>query len=310
MQSQTAFQHEALLYRGMADFLLHAVPFIRDGLAAREPVLVVTATERIDALRAKLGAGAGQVEFADMTQVGSNPARIIPLWQAFIDREGKDGRLLRGIGEPIWPQRSAAELAESQWHESLLNVAIDKETPLWLLCPYDASALEPGVLREAHRSHPLVTEGGRRRESGAFRGRGGSLAPFATPLPDPPLGCRRMAFGPGELATVRSMVAAHAAKAGLSAERTQDLVAAAHEVATNCVRHGGGGGILRLWRDHKSVICDFSDRGHIDNPMVGRERPLTGSAGARGLWLANHMCDLVQIRTPAQGTVVRLHRNL
>lgn len=294
----------------MADFLHNAVPFIRDGLAAGEPVLVITSTLRIDALRSELGGDAAPVAFADMAQVGSNPARIIPAWQEFIDRERNDGRRLRGIGEPIWPERSPAELAECQWHESLLNLAIDPSTPMWLLCPYDASALDPGVIEEAHRSHPLVTEGGHRRESGAFRGRGKSVAPFLAPLLSPPLGTRAFAFGPGDLATVRGRVAACAAQAGMGAERTDELVAAAHEVATNSVRHGGGPGELRLWRDDHSVICDFRDGGQIDDPMVGRERPLNGSAARRGLWLANQMCDLVQIRRLPRGTVVRLHKKI
>src|SRR5258708_521441 len=42
-KAHTPYQHEALLYQGTADFLHHAVPFIRDGLEAGEPVLVVTA---------------------------------------------------------------------------------------------------------------------------------------------------------------------------------------------------------------------------------------------------------------------------
>jgi anti-sigma regulatory factor (Ser/Thr protein kinase) len=310
LEPHTAYQHEALLYRGTADFLHHAVPFIRDGLEAGEPVLVVTAQTRIGALRAELGGDAAQVEFADMAHAGSNPARIIPLWRDFIDREGSNGRRLRGIGEPIWAERSPAELAECQWHESLLNLAIEPATPMWLLCPYDALALDHDVIQEAHRSHPMVTEGGHQRESGAFRGRGGSVAPFTTPLPAPPSGTRQFAFGLGELATVRGMVAAFAAQAGLDPRRNDELVAAAHEVATNSVRHGGGRGALRLWRDDRSVICDFTNRGRIDDPMVGRERPLTGSAGGRGLWLANQMCDLVQIRTMPTGTVVRLHKKL
>ena len=109
---------------------------------------------------------------------------------------------------------------------------------------------------------------------------------------------------------VRGIVAASAASAGLDALRADDLVVAAHEIATNSVRHGGGRGELRLWRDDRSVICDFTDGGLIHDPMVGRERPLTGSAGGRGVWLANQMCDLVQIRNMPTGTVVRLHKKL
>ena len=309
MEPHVAFRHEALLYRGMADFLNHAVPFIRDGLEVGEPVLVITSAAQLQALRAELGSDAGAVEFADMAEVGSNPAWIIPRWQAFVDRESKNGRRLRGIGEPIYPERNADELSECQWHESLLNLAIDRATPLWLLCPYDASALDPGVVEEARRSHPLVTEGDHRRESDAFRGLGGSIVPFGVPLPSPPAIHQTFAFAAPDLAMVRRMVADHAAQAGLNEERKNNLVAAAHEVATNSIRHGGGGGVLRLWRDARSIICEFSDGGHIDDPMVGRQRPHMGSAGGRGLWLANQMCDLVQIRALPHGSVVRLHQN-
>lgn len=33
----------------------------------------------------------------------------------------------------------------------------------------------------------------------------------------------------------------------------------------------------------------------------------TGARRGRGLWLANEMCDLVQIRSSAHGTVIRVH---
>ena len=40
-QAVDEFRHEALMYAGMADFLAGTVPFIRGGLEAGEPVLVV-----------------------------------------------------------------------------------------------------------------------------------------------------------------------------------------------------------------------------------------------------------------------------
>lgn len=35
--------------------------------------------------------------------------------------------------------------------------------------------------------------------------------------------------------------------------------------------------------------------------------PTAEEIGGRGLWLVNHLCGLVQIRSSAGGTVVRLH---
>jgi alkanesulfonate monooxygenase SsuD/methylene tetrahydromethanopterin reductase-like flavin-dependent oxidoreductase (luciferase family) len=56
-----------------------------------------------------------------------------------------------------------------------------------------------------------------------------------------------------------------------------------------------------------ALTCEVRDSGLFNRPLVDRERPAAGAAGPRGLWLANQLCDLVQIRTFATGTAVRLH---
>lgn len=55
------FRHEALLYDGADDFLAGALSFIRDGLAAGEPVLVAVDAEKMQALRDALGLDAERV---------------------------------------------------------------------------------------------------------------------------------------------------------------------------------------------------------------------------------------------------------
>jgi anti-sigma regulatory factor (Ser/Thr protein kinase) len=95
--------------------------------------------------------------------------------------------------------------------------------------------------------------------------------------------------------------------AGLDAVRTADLVLAADEIATNSIRHGRGIGILRVWIEDRSVICDVRDAGQLDEPLAGRSRPATDQIGGRGLWLVNQLCELVQVRSSMAGTIVRLH---
>jgi anti-sigma regulatory factor (Ser/Thr protein kinase) len=305
--ANSGYRHDALLYSGLADFVARTVRFIRGGLEAGESIMVATSAEKIDLMRAALGADAGAVVFADMASVGANPARIIPFWQEFVDQHMAEGRPMRGIGEPIWPGRSSAELVECQRHESLLNVALSASTPMWLLCPYDTDALDPAVVEEALRSHPLVTKGTKQRKSGEFRGVGASAAPFDAPLPGAPPGSHEFAFGPGNLTIVRELVSASASGAGLDPAHAEDLVQAVHEVAVNSVRHGGGRGTLGVWRDAGALICEIRDQGRIDVPLVGRQRPGRSPATPRGLWLANQLCDLVQIRCLQSGSVVRLH---
>src|ERR1700674_878413 len=304
--SAEKFRHEALLYAGWAEFVAGTVPFIRDGVRAGEPVLVVESLDKINMLRTALDKDADAVLFANMSDVGANPARIIPAWQEFVSRYGAAGRRLRGIGEPIWKGRSSDELIECQRHESLLNVAFGRGAPWWLLCPYDTEKLDDAVIDEARRSHEFVSERDNVQPRDIFRGFEASGAPFDVPLPDRGTSVGQMSFGPDDLAAVRIRVSRHARAAKLGA-RIPELMTAVNEIATNSIRHGGGGGSLRVWQEAASLVCEIRDTGRFDKPLADRERPVRDLSAPRGLWLANQLCDLVQIRSLAEGTVVRLH---
>jgi anti-sigma regulatory factor (Ser/Thr protein kinase) len=301
------FRHEAFLYASEDEFLEGMLTFIREGLSDGEPVMAALSAAKIARLRRELGDDAERVCFADMARVGSNPARIIPAWHEFVDGRPAPDQPIRGIGEPIWAGRTPAELVECQRHEDLLNLAFADTPAFRLLCPYDTEALDGAVIHEAHCSHPILVEDGVERESAGYRGLEQVAAPFGKPLPEPPSPPSAMAFDIDTLGTVRRIVSAHAAGAGMSAWRTGDLILAVDELATNSVRHGGGRGVLRVWHDGGALICEVRDRGRIDEPLVGRHVPSTDQPGGFGVWLVNQLCDLVQIRSVAGGTVVRLH---
>jgi len=103
------------------------------------------------------------------------------------------------------------------------------------------------------------------------------------------------------------MARAHAESFGLSATRAGGFAIASNEIATNSVRHGGGRGVMRIWHEGHKLTCEIADSGRFNQPLADRMRPAADTAGARGLWLANQLCDLVQIRSVPQGTIVRLH---
>ena len=302
-----AFVHEAFLYRDADEFLRGMLEFIRGGIDAGEPVFVVLNAEKIERLRGALGEDADSVLFADMAEVGANPARIIAAWQEFVDEHGAGGRPIRGIGEPIWAGRSDAELAECHRHESLLNLAFADTPAFRLLCPYDVSALDPGVVEEAARTHPYVSDVDSFRESRSYQGIEAISAPFTDPLRDAPSSAVDLAFDGDSLAAVRELVTERSVQSGLSHRRTTTLVLAVNEIATNSVRHGGGSGVLRIWEDGDFVICQVEDAGRIEEPMIGRLQPVADGPGGRGLWLANQLCDLVQMRAFEDGNVVRVY---
>lgn len=303
------FVHEALLYSGADAFLHGTVPFIREGLDADEPVLVIVGAAKIARLRLALGQDTGRVLFSDMAVVGANPARIIPVWQDFVREHSTPGRPVRGIGEPIWAQRSPAELVECHRHESLINLAF-ADTPARLLCPYDTGSLGEKVIAEALRTHPSVSDGAGRRTSPGYRGLEAIAEPFDDPLPEPAPDAQELSFDVESLPAVRGFVACLAGDAGLSSSRRNDLVLAVNEIATNSVRHAGGAGNLLVWTDEDFLLAEVRDGGRIDRPLAGRERPSRDQQSGRGLWIANQLCELVQVRSFPTGNAVRLHMRL
>jgi hypothetical protein len=270
------------MYAGLDEFVERTTAFIRDGVAAGEPTLVVVSAAKIARLRAELGGDTDRVLFADMADVGANPARIIPAWREFVAEHAAAGRPLRGIGEPISPERSPCELIECHRHEALLNLAFADTPSFWLVCPYDTDALPAEVVEAARRTHPAVAAGGVAQPSALFAGADAIAAPFADPLPPPPATARAMDVSLDALASIRRFVAAYA-DAVLSRDRADDLQLAVNELATNTVRHGGGRGTLRIWREPAAVVCEVSDAGRIEQPLAGRVRPRLGQIGGYGL---------------------------
>ena len=68
-------------------------------------------------------------------------------------------------------------------------------------------------------------------------------------------------FDSGNLYALRAAVQAHAGQAGLSEDRTSEVVLAVHELAANAIAHGAGHGRLRLWDLNGSLTCEIVDIG-------------------------------------------------
>jgi anti-sigma regulatory factor (Ser/Thr protein kinase) len=92
--------------------------------------------------------------------------------------------------------------------------------------------------------------------------------------------------------------------------RVAELVVATSEIATNAIVYGGGEGGALVWTEGDHLLCEIYGPGHISDPLIGRLRPLRAQIHGRGVWLANQLCDLVQIRSTEHGTTVRLHVEL
>lgn len=298
------FTHEAYVYDDDRAFVRGTADFVRAGVDAREAVVVACSAETIERLRAQIGDFVEQVDWIDVTDTGRNPARMIPLWRELLGRYSAAGRPVRAVGmlEPI---RSEAQLAEDVLNEALLNLAFEHAADFRLRCPYDARSTPPELLGCLDKTHPVLVNGAP-RHSAAFAPAEVASSTFRSAPPPAPEQVERWPVTLPELGGIRERVWRLATGHGLDKDRADDAVLATHEICKNSIRFGGGG-TLAVWTEDHTLICEVADSGHIDELMVGRSLPSPTAEGGRGLWLANQLCDLVQVRSTETGTVVRLH---
>lgn len=306
--SEAGLVHDAFLYRAVDEYVGTIMTFLRGDAAGRPPALVAVPGPRMSLLRALLDDGLQPVTFADMGELGRNPARLTAAMCRFV--EGHHTIPPRLVTEAVRPEMPAAAYGETVLHESVLAHALDG-TRASVLCPVDASACGPEVLADVGRTHPQVVSDGERNPSPAYDP-GLAAELFDRRLPGVPPTSGRHAYHHDGLADLRRFVEAGASGVGLPFERVQDLVLAANEVATNSLVHAEGSGVTHLWADPATseVVCDLCDKGYIAQLLAGRIAPSLFSRHGWGLWMVNQVCDLVEMRSGSWGTNVRLHMQL
>lgn len=296
------YRHEALPYSGDDEFVSCCVALAEDGRAQDEQLMFLVTDAKLAGLRDELGNRADGIAFVSTDEHGRNPARIMTLLDNF--RIAAAGRRCVGVNEPVSADRSPAAVGEAQLAEGVLNSAQLQFWPLSVVCLYDTAELDAARLADMRRSHPTVRG---EDDNPAFEPQLAEQL-FAEPLPAPPADAHGRDVGEADLSAAREFVREYAAEQTLAPERREDLVLAANEIVTNSIRHGGGTCRLTMWGGAtEPVVCEVRDAGVIRDPLVGRLTPSLTAPAGRGLWLVNHLCDLVQIRSSQGGTVVRLH---
>jgi anti-sigma regulatory factor (Ser/Thr protein kinase) len=111
-------------------------------------------------------------------------------------------------------------------------------------------------------------------------------------------------FAYADLSAVRRLVEAHALTAGLAESQRRDAVLAVDEIASNAVRHGGGGGRLDLWRSPGWLWFRVVDSGEGLPDGVGPSLPGPAQPNGRGLWIAKRLADQLTVDSGPDGTTV------
>lgn len=282
-------------------------PFLAQGIVAGELVMVQAGAVFLARMRAQLGPRAERVRCVDVDGLGSNPAVRTALWLSFADELRATDRLGRGLAAHAGPGHHPAALAEARLGEARLNAAVQTDTPLWLRCGYDLDRADAAELEDVARTHPALVEGSLNRDSQHYAGATRLQSLFEQDLPDPGPWISQLHFTQRvDLATVRTQVLCHSDAAGINSNTAGSLAMAVHEIALNALAHGGGHGVLTLWRTPTAFICEVRDPGRLTDLLVGHQSPDPDRIHGRGLWMVNQLCDLVQARSGYWGTTIRV----
>jgi serine/threonine-protein kinase RsbW len=109
-----------------------------------------------------------------------------------------------------------------------------------------------------------------------------------------------------DLSRARTTVVTIATDAGVDGDRAGRLAIAVSEIATNALMHAGGAADVEIITTADRVVVEISDRGPGLPPDRAAELPAADQDHGRGLWLAQQLCDRVEIRPAGDGTVITL----
>lgn len=267
---QPRLVHEALVYSSDEEFLARLVPFVRDGFAADDPVVVSLTPDKVALLREALGQDGHRVSFADATHY-RRPAHALAEYRqrfdAELSRPGVDR--VRVIAEiPFGP--TAQEHAEWARYESVVNRAF-AGYPAWVICGYDTRALPDQVVADALHTHPFVSTGDQCDSSAAYVDTDELVERLHTRETDPAgrggnLLARLTVTRESELDDLRRVVAGAARAAGLAPTLVEGVAVAAGELVRDALRNGGGEASVLVGRDGARWHCEVTDHASDQAP--------------------------------------------
>ena len=300
----TGFQHQALIYRRRRRVSGRDRSLPAGRARGRGRPLVAVGPIQTRMLERSWGgpeAGREGVRFVDMREARPQPRLDHPVLARVRRRQAGAGRC-GGSGNPSpgGTQRGGAGGVPAA--RGAAQRRLRPREPAWsLLCPYDAGSLDAEILEKVAHSHPMVYRRRRRRRELLQFDPGGDA--FAGELAAARRARWRLAFGVTELGEVRRRVAAAAGRPGMDrlASPTSSPPPASSPPTASCTAVATascGSGTRRsgCWPRSRTAGCGSRSR------WSAGVRPNISQEGGRGLWLANQLCDLVQIRSDERGT--------
>jgi anti-sigma regulatory factor (Ser/Thr protein kinase) len=302
----TGHVHEAFCYGSDDELLAVVMPFLLDGVAAGEPVLVSLGGRAGSLVRSALPAGSG-VSFLPGGQVYDRPTGTIRAYRDLLASHVADGAgQVRVVGEL---PRAALGVTWDWWarYEAAVNHAYD-DFPVWTVCAYDTRLTPAPVLVDVARTHPrFATADGGHVPSDAYTDPVTYLEEDRPVVPDP-LQRTPPLVELTDPSPAAARAAVYDADGGLlPTEDVEDLVVAVSETVTNALRHGRPPVRVRMWTGVDRIVVTVSDSGQgPKDPFAGLLPAVNRTAGGLGLWIAYQSCSHVTAHRGPDGYTLRM----
>jgi anti-sigma regulatory factor (Ser/Thr protein kinase) len=304
-RGQVGHFHEAGYYASDAEFAALIVPFVEEGVAAGEPVIIGYDDRKAGLLRSRL-TDPSAVEFIGGESLYATPARAIATYRRLFEFHLAMGAAQIRIAGDVPHPGNGRRFNGWDRYECAVNT-VWQEFPVWGRCLYDTTTAPPAVLEVVERTHPrLVSPSGQRRVSERYQ----EVPVFEglPPPPDPLEGSTPMAELTDRPAADTRYALARIGRSRVNNTTLTDLIIGASEAVSNALRHGQPPVTVRIWAtpDRIMVRVHDSGRGPAD-PLAGLV-PATSSTSDTGLGLwALHQLDLdTALIRAADGFTVRL----
>jgi hypothetical protein len=297
--------HEVGFYRSDAEFGALIVPFVEEGVAASQPVILGYDDRKASLLRSWLSDPAAVAFIAD-TSLYATPARAIAsYWRMFARLTATGPTQIRVAGD-VPHEGNGGRFAGWDRYESAANT-VWNQFPVWSRCLYDATTATPRVLDIAARAHPrIVLPSGRCEPSHRYQEAADfqPLPPEPDPLEDSVPAIVMSDPSPAQVRHALTIIGGgHVSDTAL-----EDLMIGVGEAVANAWQHGGPPVTVRIWAGSARILIHVHDTGPGPaDPLAGLV-PVWAGPGLRegGLWLIHMLrLDATLIRSQ-DGFTVRL----
>jgi anti-sigma regulatory factor (Ser/Thr protein kinase) len=299
------YLHDALLFATVPELVAVAGPWLREGAAVGDDLVLLCSEDLVSPLTAAAGRGA-RLTVVPPAEIWRKALDAVGFLRDLVEARSRDGVRVRLLAEVACDATPRA-LQEWRRFEALHAHAVG-DLSLWALCGYDTSRLPAACVETARQLHPhLLAATGQRVPNPD------EVDPVvvlesvssAVTLPTgPPL---TTVSGLHELRHLRSALR-HRLDGAVPATVVDDLLVVANELTRNGLEHGLPPVDVRVEVTDGRVGCAVTDHGQgIGDPFAGYLPPRHTRDGRRqsGLWVARYLSDdLHQGFTPEGFTVV------